>query len=345
MSSIRESLEAAIEQVEQPEEVQEELELLTEEPEAVEEPEETEEVEQEETTEPELEKTDPAPQEEIQTPEQDSTADEKAPVSWNAKAREDWAKVPANARAQIQKREKEVNQVLQTSAAARNLAKQLNDTLSPYREGLIAAGVQDPMQAISTLFQVESNLRMGSAQSKAEGIANMIKQYGVDINMLDQILAGEQTRPSQNDQLERMIDERMKPFNNFMQQQAQTYQQQQYNEQQQAQAEVEKFRAEAEFLEDVRMDMADLIDMAAARGQQMTLQEAYQKACALNPQVSEVIATREKQKQLMNTTQEARRKKHASVSVKGSPKGQTVTDAPKTIREQLEQAWDDQLNV
>ena len=42
---------------------------------------------------------------------------------------------------------------------------------------------------------------------------------------------------------------------------------------------VPDFAAGNEFLADVRLDMADLIDMAAKQGRPLNLQQAYDRAC------------------------------------------------------------------
>lgn len=265
----------------------------------------------------------------------------KAPVSWSPNAREEWAKIPAKAQDNILRREREVNKVLQESKIARTAVEQLNRTLEPYRQGLIAAGVQDPIQAVGALLKTESTLRNGTQLEKSKMLASLINQYSVDIETLDSILAGENPQ-SQNNQLEQLLNEKLAPFNQFMQSQNQLAQQNAFTQQQSAQSEIEEFSQNAEFLQDVRNDMADLLEMAAQRGVQLTLQDAYNKACALHPEVSAIIASREKEQRIMNGNQEAQRKKAASVSITGKKAGEGAP-ANLSLRDELSQAWNEQI--
>lgn len=263
----------------------------------------------------------------------------KAPASWGAKARQKWGDVPAEAQAQIAKREKEINQVLQQSAVARKAADQLNAILAPHKDGMIAAGHQDPFQAISGLLQTESTLRIGSQQQKAQELAAIIKNYGVDIATLDAVLTGEAPPDPQTAGLEAMLDKRMAPINDFLKMQQQNQQYQHQNEEAGAAQAVQEFEANAEFLSDVRMDMADLMDGASRRGQKMTLQQAYDKACAIHPEVSGVLAERAKQAQIMGTKEDLQAKKAASISLVGKQEGAGGGAGNLSMRDQIESAW------
>jgi hypothetical protein len=282
---------------------------------------------------------------EVKPIEKEVVADKasKAPASWSPNAREAWGKVPAAAQAQIAKRENEVNQVLQQSSEARKAAQSLNSVLAPHREGLQAAGYNDPFQAISTLFQTESGLRTGSNHDRAQNIANLISHYGVDIATLDGILSGQQQQQSNpNTQLEDMLDQRMAPFNQYM---AQQQQQQQYGmlqQQEDANQQVIQFSADKEFIADVRDDMADLMDMAGKRGISMSLDQAYDKACAIHPDVSSVMQQRQKQQSIMGTHQNAVQKKAASVSLTGTQGGAGGLDTSMSLRDTIADAWNGQ---
>lgn len=266
----------------------------------------------------------------------------KAPASWSPKNREHWDKLPADVQAQVSKREAEVNNVLQQSAESRRLAQELNAVLAPHKEGMIAAGHNNPLQAISGLLQTESTLRVGSMEQKAQGVATIIRQYGIDIDALSNVLAGQPVQETANAGIEAMLDQRMAPMNQFLQQQEQMQQNQALQTQQDASTSVENFRGEAEFLDDVRMDMADLMDMAAKRGQQMTIQDAYQKACAINPEVSGIIEQRDKQKLIMGTDTAAQQKKAASVSLTGTQGGTGGGSGALSLRDQIADAWNSQ---
>lgn len=270
---------------------------------------------------------------------------EKAPASWSPKAREAWGKLPAEAQAEVMKREREVNKVLQETAGARNLATQLNATLAPFRDQMIASGVRNPLEAIGGLLATESRLRSGNHQEKALMVANIIKNYGVDIGELDNVLSGQgaSSAPSGNSDIERLLEQRLAPMNSFIQQQQMQLQQQAMYEEQQAAQSVQSFSAQAEFINEVRMDMADLLDMAAKRGQAMTIEQAYTKACAIHPEVSSVMAQRQKQQQLMGTQSDIQRKKAAASSITGQRGGATSAKGAESLRDSIAAAWDSQM--
>jgi hypothetical protein len=330
-----------------------EAEEVAQEPEAVEaeEPEVTEEPESEEESAEPAEVAEPETPEESQEPAESAesaaphtkTQYAKAPASWSPKARQDWDKIPDGAKALIHKRDQEVNKALQDTAQARRAVQTLNQTLEPYKNGLIAAGVQDPFQAIGALFKTEATLRGGTQAEKSRMIASLINEYGVDIQTLDTVLSGQQVDDSPSSQIEQLLNQKLEPFNQFMAQQTQQAQQQHFQQTQSAQSEIQKFSETAEFLEDVRNDMADLLDMAASRNQQMTLQEAYDKACALNPDIAAIVQKRQQEKRIMESNRETRQKKAAAVSLTGKQAGNPAAAEPDNLRDAIASAWENQL--
>lgn len=267
----------------------------------------------------------------------------KPPSSWTPKAREGWGKIPAEAQAQINKRESEINNVLQQSAGSRRAVDSLNNVLAPHKQALIAEGIQDPFQAIGELLNTRAALTRGTPAEKATNMANLIKQFGVDINMLDDALVGTAPQnPPANAQMEAMLTERMAPMNQFLQQQQEQQQQQQYQQQQDANTSVEAFQQNAEFMQDVRNDMADMMDMAAARGQQMTLQQAYDKACAINPEISAIMAERATKQQLMGGQAAVRKKQLAASSITGRQSGTGGGGGGMSMRDTISAAFDEQ---
>jgi hypothetical protein len=286
------------------------------------------------------------PDQETEVPDNEKAVkNSKAPHSWSPKAREAWGKMPAEAQAQVEKREREINKTLNDSAQARGFAKQLNDTLTPYREGLLAAGYQDPLQAVNTFLATEAQLRGGTAQDKAYTVAQLIKNYGVDIGTLDNMLAGEPPQQQQgyDPGIEQMLEQRLAPMNQYLQQQEYNQQQAYYAEQHNANTQVETFKQGHEFLEDVRNDMANLMDGAASRGESMDLERAYSLACQIHPEVSKVMSTRSNEQKIMGTRQNVAAKKAAAISVKGNQSGQ-INDggANISLRDQIAEAWNDQ---
>jgi hypothetical protein len=141
-----------------------------------------------------------------------------------------------------------------------------------------------------------------------------------------------QAQQAQN-QVQQMIDQRLGP----MQKQLQGYQQREQYQQQQVQGqvaqEVNNFGTQNEFYNDVRGDMADLLDMAANRGREMSMDEAYNLACSNHPQISKIMSGRTSQASVDG-------KRRAASSISGSPGGGMSKGAPNSTMAALNDAWD-----
>jgi hypothetical protein len=190
-----------------------------------------------------------------------------------------------------------------------------------------------------------ARLRTGTAPELAQMVAGMVKQFGVGrfgasfIEQLDSALAGQtpQVDP-QAAAIEQVLNQRLAPLQSMFQQfqQAQQFQQQRVAES--AQNEVAQFLDRAEFGNDVREEMADLLEVAQRRGQNMTLQDAYQKACMLNDRVRQVMQGRQQAQGAQQQTQAAQRARAAAVSVSGSAPMGALRQESTDIRSAIEAA-------
>lgn len=265
---------------------------------------------------------------------------EKAPASWRPDVREHWASLPETVRAEIHRREVEVQRTLQETAEARKTAESINQVINPYMPFIKAEG-SNPIQAIDNLMSTAARLRTGTAPELATMVAGIVKQFGIGrfgsqfINQLDAALAGEAVVDPQVSQLDQLVQQKIAPVQQFMTQFQQMQAQQQARIQQEAASEVSNFLEQAEFGNDVREDMADLLEAAQRRGQNLSLVDAYKKACMMNDRVRAVMAQRAKAKGAQQTTQAAQRARAAAVSVSGAaPMGamrQEATDVRSAI--------------
>lgn len=261
----------------------------------------------------------------------DSEKTEKPPVGWTPKNREHWAGLPDELKTQISKREREVNQVLQSSASARQLEKAFTQTVEPYRALMASQGTDNPLQAIDGLMKTAATLSMGTQQQKAQRIAELIGHYGIDINTLDSALAGDpaqQQAPNQQDAINQAVNQALSPFINQQNQQRQ-YEQNQVNTR--VQQGIQKV-ADREFFSDVRLDMADIMEMASRRGQVVTLDQAYDRAVQMNPEISGVVSAR-------NTAESLSGKRKASSSLNGKRGGMASQSKDLSLHDTLDVLW------
>jgi hypothetical protein len=270
---------------------------------------------------------------------------DRAPASWRPEVREHWGKLPPDVRAEVARREHEVQRTLQETSEARKVAEAYSRAFAPY-EAYIRAENATPIQAIDNLMATAVKLRTGTGPELAQLVAGMVKQFGVGrfgqgfIEQLDSALAGQVPQVDQQQmQLQQAVQQQLAPVQQFMSQfqQAQAMQQQQLAHQ--ASSEVESFLDKAEFGQDVRDEMADLMEVAQRRGREITLQDAYRQACLANPRVRSVLQQRAKAQQAQTGNSAAQRARAAAVSVSGAPAlsapgGQT----PDSVRSAIEQA-------
>ena len=269
---------------------------------------------------------------------------DRAPQAWRPEVREHWQQLPEPVRAEIARRESEHARFIQESSEARKTTEAFMKTIAPY-EAFIRAENSNPLQAIDNLMGTAARLRTGTAPELAQMMAGLVQQFGTGrfgngfIEMLDSALAGQ--APKQDPQqtaIEQVLNQRLAPVQQMLTQfqQAQLAQQQQVASS--AQNEVADFLSKAEFGEDVREDMADLMEAATRRGQTLSLADAYKKACLMNDNVRSVIAQRVRAQGAQQGTQAAQKARSAAVQVSGAAPMGALRQDPTDVRSAIEAA-------
>ena len=269
--------------------------------------------------------------------------DDPAPISPPAAAREAWKDTPKAMKDAIAKRERDFAVGIQKYAEGAKRAQQMDQSLRPYQQYFAMNG-NNPAKSIGDLLQTASLLQGGAPRQKAETVANLISQFGVDVETLDHILAGA-TPPEPQGQgvgqgvapqlVQQAVQQAIAPYQQHMQQFQLMQQRAHQQTEQEVASELQTFATDPkhEFYNDVKMDMADILDLAAQRGLDLSLEDAYKRACLMNPDVSNVINSRTQQQQIQ-------RKRRASASVSGSPAGPGGAPDPANLRGAIEAAWD-----
>lgn len=251
-----------------------------------------------------------------------------APSSWNKDVAGKWADLPPEVRAEVHRRETDYHRGIEQYKQQANFAHEVQTTLQPYMANIQAAGVH-PLQAVDKLMQADHVLRNGASEQKAQVLAQIARDYGVDLNQV-------QPLPPMDPQVQQLMRQN---------QQLQQFQQSTLQTQQQAVlSEIEAFRANpanAHF-EAVRQDMAMLCQMAEARGESITLQEAYDKAVWMRPDIRQTLVHQQSANAQKQQAEAARRQRAQSAAggVKGSAPSKTTTAQHGDLRSALEAAMD-----
>ena len=224
---------------------------------------------------------------------------------------------------EISRREREITTKLEETAQIRSVGEGLLRAAAPYQHFISAEG-SNPVQAAANMFQTAALLRTGTPAQKAQVIAGLTKDYGIDVQLLDTALSGQ---PMPQQQQQPMRDPRV---DQMLAQQEHQLRQRNQAIQHDANMEVGGFAREQEFFHDVRESMADLIEVSAKRRINLSLEDAYTQACQLDPGIRSVLQQRAQAQGAGTVQKRLRKARHAASSVTGSPAG-----APPAIPGQL----------
>lgn len=271
-------------------------------------------------------------------------AELKAPQSWRPEVREKWAGVDPEVRGEIHRREREHQHFMEQAAGARQFIDAFERTVRPY-EMFIRAENSNPLAAVESLMQSAAALRVGTPEQKVGLVAGIIKNFSIDLPMLDAVLANNPLPPATMPmQQQAFRDPRL---DQLLAQQQQFQQMQDQRETQELHGMLSQFENTHEFYSDVRMTMADLIEMAGRRGEVLTAEEAYKRACQLDPGVTKILAQRQTSQKTQGLTQAALRAKRAAASIKGDSTLHDGATVPRddSVRAALEAAFEANTNM
>jgi hypothetical protein len=262
------------------------------------------------------------------------------PVDWAPEVKEQWAKLDPALQNAISDRERHINETLQDTAGIRNEYDNFNQMIQPYIPMMQAEGATDAMIAVKGLLDTTAGLMLGSQAQKAQRIAGLIQHYGIDIEVLDGVLAGEPGQDPAATRFEQMLDQRMAPVNQLLQQvnQGQAEQQQQLNAE--VGDDIFAFSQDPKNLHfgAVRGVMADFLDMASQRGTPMTLEDAYQRACLADPNIAPLVTQQFAQQAAQGHQAAVGSARNAAGSVVGKPAGGSSSGLTEdmSLRETIE---------
>jgi hypothetical protein len=270
---------------------------------------------------------------------------DKAPNSWKPAVREAWAKIPAEARAEITRREREIETTLSQTANIRKFAGDFAAVVNPFSH-LIRSQNSTPLHAVQNLMTTAAGLMTGNDDQKASIVAEIIQNYGVNCETLDNILAAisqknggripnrQQARPMEQ------VPSWAQPILASHKRMETLQHQHEQRMQQEADEEISKVEAEPYF-HDLRDDVADIMEVAANRNRKITVREAYQMAVKLHPEISKLVSRQKTVVPKQNIT----RARRAASSISGSPSSGSGVGAKRgekmSRREMLSEAWDE----
>lgn len=285
--------------------------------------------------------TEPTDQPETKTPEPAQPAI-AAPVSWSADAKAKWASVPPELQQFIAKRETEAHQAITRMGMERNtLEKQIKEfepvhqLLNARKDDLARRGI-NASQAIATLFDAQARLDA----NPVDGLVQIGLSYGIDLRP---VFAGQQSQVDTNSpaiaQIQQKLDA-LEQRNAHLEKIQAERDERERRAQEQAEAasqselsqEIEKFKQDKPYFEEVRAMMAALLQGGAAE----KLEQAYDMAVNAHPEIRQRIQADQRAKEEAARQAEAQKKaeaarKAASVNVRTTQ----AAPAPKSLDDTL----------
>ena len=248
---------------------------------------------------------------------------ERPPASWKKDYHEAWTTADPKLKEYAWKREEEMRAGVQPLLTKAQYADQMQQAIEPYMNNIRGLGIEAP-QAVKALMEADNVLRHGSPQQKQAYFAQLAQQYGIN-----------------------MGDVQIQPFYAIQNELAQVrgevlnWKQQQENAQNEALlSEINQFQSKAEYFEEARPTMIQLLNSGVAKD----LDDAYQKAIRLDndlftkhQQASQGQADAAKREQSNRAAKAARA---AAVSVKSSTPGAATSTKAQDRRSLLMEQFD-----
>lgn len=268
----------------------------------------------------------PAPQPGAQ-PAVDPTAPQpvksyKMPVGWKHGA-DQWHGIDPRAKEFIAQREADYNKGVQRMSQAAGFGNEIASEFMPY-SGLLNALGATPVSAVKYLLSAYSELTTGTPQRKAQVLAQIAADQGIDIRAI-----AEHGVPEGNPEVEAMRAELAQ-----LRSHVQSQQQQRNNaELASVNGEIEAFANDPahEHFEACRQTMVALLQ----GGQAKSLKDAYEQAVWLVPEVRASLVAQQQAQAQEKRKKEAEAAKRAGVSVVGAPAGGTVALGDMSLRDSI----------
>jgi hypothetical protein len=282
------------------------------------------------------ESTAAAPRPESGSPPQSpqAAASDPAPASWKAEEKAEWATLSAKAKEAVKRREADMQRAFNTSTDARKFRDDFQRAVEPHTALLQKHNVQNVLaEVVAPILEIRSILEQGTPEQKAHAVHNMIKSFNVDVATLDGMLVN--GPPANSAPPAPKFDPHAVPEFAPLFEMAQ---QMQAMKEQQAEAAIAEVATLPHF-DEVREDMADILESFSKRGKEISLTDAHRRAVAMRPDL-ELAAPAPAQITTSEAAAILARSRNAASTVAGAPKS-TPGAKPTTLRAQIESAMNE----
>jgi hypothetical protein len=271
-----------------------------------------------------------APQAQTNTPQEVKAEEEplwrRPPASWKKDYHEIWKTADPKLQEYAWQREEQMRAGVEPLIQKAQFADQMHEVIQPYMNTIRGLGIE-PTQAVKALMEADHTLRNSDPQTRMQYFMQLAQSYG--INLGNQPMAPvDNTVYSLQNELNKIRGE----IGSWKEAQ----------EQQQNMAllgEINNFATKAEYFEEARPAMIQLLNSGLAQ----TLEEAYDKAIRLTPELFETVQQQHnakvQQQRSMEANRAAKAARAAAVSVRSSTPGSNTASKAQDRRSLLEEQF------
>lgn len=256
---------------------------------------------------------------------------ERPPASWKKEYHEVWSKADPKLREYAYQREEQMRRGVEPLLTKAQFADAMNQAIEPYRETIRGLGIPEH-EAVAALMKADYTLRTtADPAARAAYFQQLAQAYGVNLNA-----ATPGATPQQG--IDPMVWQLQNELNKVRGEVMGWKQQQEMVENQNLLSEIEAYSQKAEYFEDARPTMIQLLQSGMAQ----TLDEAYEKAIRLDSALFERVTAAKQAEAQAKAAADANRAakvaRAAAVSVRSATPGTNTAPKAATRRAMLEEA-------
>lgn len=278
--------------------------------------------------------TKPEPQPEVE--EEEPPVWRRPPASWKKDYHEIWQKADPKMQEYAWQREEQMRAGVEPLLSKAQFADAMQEAIQPYMNTIQGLGLQ-PEKAVAALMEADHKLRTSDPQTKMQYFMQLAQSYGINLGAMQPQAPG--AAPMQPNSVDPLVWQLQNELNQVRGEVMGWKQQQEMMENQTLLNEINQFSLKAEHFEDVRPTMIQLLQSGVAQ----TLDEAYEKAIRLDPNLFEQTLkakqAEEAAKQAKEANRAAKSARAAAVSVRSATPGANTAPKAANRRALLEEAF------
>ena len=260
----------------------------------------------------------------------------RPPASWKKDYHEIWHKADPRMQEYAWQREEQMRAGVEPLLSKAQFADAMQEAIQPYMTTIQGLGLQ-PEKAVAALMEADHKLRNSDPQTKLQYFYQLAQSYGINLGAMQGQTLQQPGVPQGG--VDPLVYQLQNELNNVRGEVMGWKQQQEMAQNQQLLNEISQFSLKAEHFEDARPTMIQLLQSGMAE----TLEEAYDKAIRLNPelfdQVNKAQQAEVASKQAREANKVAKAARAAAVSVRSATPGANTAPKAASRRAILEEAF------